>query len=169
MQFIPINKLSITFIILLLFGANQLSAQKMIRMDNTFNSKTKKYYVGEELTFKIEGEKEWITEEIVDILADENVIRFENRLISPDNITAIKSFAGDRPTKILSVSLYSFGASWLFWSLAGILAGTPITWLAPIVSGSAALIGWVTRLLFKTKVYHIGRRRVLRLIDITFP
>ena len=76
---------------LLCFTSNSFG-QKVLQMEKRGKAKTKKFYIGDELTYQLEGDKEWYTEVIQDILVEQNSILFPSRIISIDQIRKIKTF-----------------------------------------------------------------------------
>lgn len=146
------------------------SAQKFIQMEKYGSAKVKKYYVGEEITYKIkEFPNDWTTSIIEDIVMEENLVVFNNRTIRLDEITTIRSFKPANWSKPIAKNLYRFGLSWGVFSLLGPLAGFPITWAALIVPATAYTTGFLIKNLFRHRTYKLGKRRWLRMLDMSQP
>ena len=142
------------------------SAQKVLQMEKRGKIKTTKFYLGEELIFRLKGSKEWYTDIMVDIKVEEKIIVFSERFVKVSDITTIKEYR--RGARIAEGSLYSFGASWLGFSLLGTLDGVPLNDLAWKVPASSVGLGFLIRKLFYVKKYRIGKKRKLRVLDISF-
>ena len=146
-----------------------LTAQKFIQMEKYGSAKVKKYYIGDELTYKIkEFGDDWLTETIEDIHMQDNLVQFKNRVIKLNDIIAIRSFQRSRWSKPIGQKLYLFGISWGVFSLLSPLAGLPITWAAAIVPGVAFTTGFLLQVIFKHRTYKLGKgkRRWLRMLDM---
>ena len=144
------------------------NAQKVLQMEKRGKVNTKKFYMGEELTFKLKGQGEWITDVMVDIKVEEGIIIFSERYIKVDDIRLIKSFKNARFAKSAQVSLYTFGIGWLAFSLGGTLAGEPLNNLSWQVPATSLALGWIIKKLFYSRKYKIGKKRRLRLLDLSF-
>ncbi len=156
------------FTLFLLFGTFSTSAQKFIQMEKYGSPKVKKYFIGEEITYKLkEFPDDWTTSIIEDIVMEENLVVFNNRTIKLDEITTIRSFKPARWSVPISKNLYRFGLSWGFFSLLGPLVGFPITWAALIVPATAYTTGFLIKNLFRHRTYRLGKRRWLRMLDMS--
>jgi hypothetical protein len=154
---------------LLLIGLNTTTgnAQKFIQMEKYGSAKVKKYYIGDELTYKLrEYPNDWTTGVIEDIILAENLVVFTNRAVKLGEITDIRSFKPVRWSVPLAKNLYRFGVSWGVFSLLGPLVDTPITWAAAIVPASAFVTGFLIKRIFKQRTYRLGKRRWLRMLDM---
>ena len=157
------------FLLLIIFwGASDLSAQKFIQMEKYGSAKVKKYYIGDELTYKLkEFPNDWTTSTIEDIVMEENIVIFHNRIIKLDELIAIRSFKPSRWSVPISKNLYRFGLSWGVFSLLGTLVDTPLTWAAAIVPATAFATGFLIKSIFKHRTYKLGKRRWLRMLDMS--
>ena len=155
------------FVLVLIIAWNETQAQKVIRIDNVYNLKSKRFYIGDVLVFQLKGEDHWYREEIIDIMPDQNAILFSNRVASQGDITAIRTYKVRNFGKVISRSLYTFGSGWLLWSALGTLAGGTFTLSAVIISGTALMTGLLFDLIFRHRTYKIGKRRVIRLLHLT--
>lgn len=162
-----IMRLALSILLLSSIFLTNSFGQKVLQMEKRGKVKTKKYYIGQELTYQLKGDDYWYTERIQDILVNENSILFANRLIHIDNISKIKSFRNRGWSKAISTSLFSF--SGVFVSLSLIASATTswstgtLVWLFPAIAVPAGLL---IRFLFKSKTYKLGKKRKLRLLDL---
>ena len=160
--------LNFTFLLLALFflGASSVFAQKILQIEKYGNPKARKYFIGDEITYQLKGEKDWFTETIEDIILSENAVLFTHHLVKIEDIGAIKTYKNRRWSKSLGQNLYLFGGSWVFFSLIGPLVDWPITKAIYIVPAIAVVTGWLIQKIFKSKTYKLGKKRKLRLLDL---
>lgn len=153
---------------LFLFTTLPVHAQKVLQIEKRGTIKTKKIYLGEPLTYRLKGSKDWQTETIIDIKVEEELIIFSDHFIKVSDIKTLKSYKNARMANSVEKSLYTFAASWLLFSLGGTLAGEPLndlTWKVPV---SSTILGWSFKKIFTTRKYRIGKKRRLRVLDLSF-
>lgn len=147
-----------------------LSAQKVLQIERYGSPRTTKLYIGDELTFKVYGDDMWRTRYLEDLIIDRNVVVLDDRYINMKDIEALKYQRGW--TKPIQVSLYTFGTAWSVFALIGTLTdGNPDTRYRAsdaIVSGVSLSMGWSIQQLFGTNIIRFGKRRRLRMLDLTF-
>ena len=157
-------------LILFLFAVfNNGVAQKFLQIEKYGKTKVTKFYIGDELTYQIKGDKKtWYTGTINDLIIDENLILFENRAVKMKDITAIRTFKNAVLSRSLSFQLYAFaGGFGLFSLLASAVGWWQISAFTIIVVGTAFLAGLLVRHIFKWKTYKLGKRKWLRMLDLT--
>ena len=86
-------------------------------MEKRGKIETKKYYLGEELTFQLKGGSDWYTDVMIEIKVEEGIIIFSERFLKVEDIKTIKSYKNAQFANRMEKSLYSFGAAWLLFSL----------------------------------------------------
>ena len=162
--------MKISYLLLFFFFVSFLpaQAQKILQMEKKGKVKTKKHYLGEEITFQLKGGSDWYTDVMIDIKVKEKIIVFSERFVKVGDIKSIKSYKNARFVNRTEKSLYSFGAAWLLFSLGGTLAGEPLNDLTWKVPATSAGLGFLIKRLFYTRKYRIGKRRKLRVLDISF-
>ena len=143
-------------------------AQKFLQMEKAGTFKVKRYYPGDEVTFKISGDDSWYTEEILDVLVDDGLVLFSYRAIPVTDITHIRSFKMQRWSKPIGNQLYNFGLGWLVFSLGAALAGTPLTNAVIVVPASSGIIGFLIQKIFRRRTFKMNKSRKLRLLNLTF-
>ncbi|MEM9820601.1 MAG: hypothetical protein AAF985_05995 [Bacteroidota bacterium] len=158
-----------SLLLLLLCGIclNSARGQKVLQMEKYGKAKTKKYFIGDVLTYQLEGDDLWYTEVIQDILVEEESLLFPSRLIPIDQIRKIKSFKNRRWSRALGTSLFLFSGGFMGLSLIA-AATTSFTlgtnfWLFPAI---AVPLGFLVRWIFKSKTYKLGKKRKLRVLDL---
>ena len=154
---------------LCLFLSNNILSQKVLQIEKYGKAKTKKIYLGEQLTFQLKGSKDWYSEILVDLKTEEQILVFTNRYVKVGDIVALKTFKTAGMAKNLQYSLYSFAVSWAFYSLgARLFFDEPLTEAAAVVPATSIALGWSIRKLFSYKKIRIGKRKRLRALDIGF-
>ncbi len=156
----------IMFLILSL-SCSTIEAQVYLQLEKRGSFKVTRYAEGDEVCFKLKGKyQDFRTEYIERIIPEEHIIVFTNGMVHVDNIAAIKSFKRSKWSNPLGISLINFGLGWGVFSLGAVFAGTPLTWTTAVVVGTAVTIGWLVRKVFRYKIYKIGTRRRLRILDL---
>lgn len=148
-----------------LFLSNFLFAQKVLQLEKYGSAKVKKFYIGDELTYRIAGDKTWYQGTIQDLKIEENIILFEDRFVYLKDITKLRKYR--HWTKGLFRQSLAFAGGWLFFSLAGTLVGWELTLSTIVVPGATVAVTWITYKLFYKKNYKLGKRRWLRMLDLT--
>lgn len=147
-----------------------VSAQKVLQIERYGSPRTTKLYIGDEFTYKVYGDDLWRTRQLEDLIIDRNVIVLDDRYVNLKDIEALRYRRGW--TQPISISLYTFGTAWSAFALVGTLTdGDPDTRYRPsdaIVSGVSLGLGWGIQKLFGTKTIRLGKRRRLRMLDLTF-
>ena len=145
------------------------TAQKFLQIEKVNSLKVRKFYIGDEITFQVEDFPDyWRTEIIDNILVEEEVLLFSQGMVNVGDIKAIRTYDTRPLANRASIGLYSFGAGWVFFSLADALLGGALTWSVAIVSGTAFATGFIFKQIFKHRTHKIGKRKRLRLLDLTF-
>jgi len=155
-------------LLLFFFFASTLSAQKFLQLEKAGSFKVKRYHPGEEVTFKIKGDDYWYTEDILDVLIEDQIVLFTYRAIPIGDITHIRSFKQKKWSKPVGQQLYNFGAAWLLFSLGATIGGTPLSESSFTVPLAAGTLGFLVQKIFRHQTYKIGKRRRLRLLDLSF-
>ena len=145
-----------------------LFGQKYIQIETRNRYKVKRFTVGETLTFKLEGKDEvWRTQEITNILPEQNIILMDNQMVKIENIACFRRersfFQG------VARQLYKFGAAWLLYSAGDhLVAKTPFTKKDLNVPATSLATGFILQKSLKYKYTRFGNRKRLRLIDLNF-
>jgi hypothetical protein len=155
-------------LIIFLISSTFVYGQKFLQMEKYGSLKVKKYYIGDDITYQLTGDKIWYTETIQDLIIEENIILFADHYIKIDDIRTIKSFKSREWSKRTGIQLYAFAGGWVLFSLAGSLTSEwELKWDTAIIAGAAILTGFLIQQIFKSKKYKIGKKRKLRMLDIT--
>ncbi len=155
-------------LILFLGISNLVFGQKFLQIEKYGSPKVKKFYIGDDLTYRIKGDKTWYTGTIQDLIIAEDIILFENRFVKMGDITMMRKRLGW--SQKIGTQLYIFAGSWLFFSGTAALVGWwEVRWDTAIIAGSALVTGFLIKKIFKYKKYKFGKRRRLRMLDISIP
>ena len=143
--------------------------QKFLQIEKYGKTKVEKFYIGDELNYQIEGDnKTWYNGTINDLVIEENLIVFGNRAVNMKDISAIRTFKNAKWSRVMSFQLYAFAAGFGGISLLASLVGWwEITAFTIVVVGVAIAAGLLIRHLFKWKTYKMGKRKWLRMLDLT--
>jgi hypothetical protein len=100
-------------LLLLLFTLSSLSlfGQKMLLLERANRAKTTRYYIGEELRFRLTGEENyWYQRTITDILPESNTLMLDNFAVKLADIQTIK--VRRKPIwRIVGGAAFSLGAT----------------------------------------------------------
>ncbi len=159
----------IAFLLILLTAAIAPSkAQLYLQMERYGQARVTKFAPGTELTYRLEGQKEWETAVLERILPEENKILLGIHYLDPAQISAIRSFHPRRWSRPIGTNLYIFGASWTGFSLGAWIAdrNDPYSAGDAIVTATALTSGFLLQKLFSHKTYRMGEKRWLRILDM---
>jgi hypothetical protein len=151
--------------LLVAVGFNFCGGQKVLQVERFGKAETKKIYIGEELNYRVKGDKTWYEGTIQDILVDDGIVLFDQRYVRVDEITSLRKRM--RWSKPFGRQLYTFAGGWLLFSAGGTLVGWEFGWDTVIIAGAAVVTGFLIQKIFRFKKYKIGKRRRLRLLDLT--
>ncbi len=158
------------FLFVCLFAAREASAQKVLQIEKYGRAKTEKFYIGDPVTYQVQGEDIWHTRYIEDLLIDRDLIMFDDRYVALDDIRAFRYDVGI--AKAASISLYTFGAAWSGFALVGTLTdGDPDTNYRAsdaVVTGVSIGLGFLLGELLSKRTVKFGGRKRLRMLDLSF-
>jgi hypothetical protein len=143
--------------------------QKFMQIEKYGKTKVHKFYIGDELTYQIKGDKKtWYNGTINNLLVDEKIIVFENRAVKMSEIIAIRTFENAGVSRSMSFILFTFATGYGGITLLATLVGWwEITPFAVVVVGVALAGGLLIRHLLKWKTHKMGKRKWLRMLDLT--
>lgn len=98
----------------LLFSQNALG-QKFLQLERIHSPKTRKFFVGDEITFQMGGQ--WYTRVIEDISYDQKLVIFPKGTAHVDSIMALRSFKPRSWSKPIGNQLYNFAIAWTGFAL----------------------------------------------------
>jgi len=158
-------RLYLLFIVCVL-SATSAFAQKFIQLEKTNRARTTKFYVGQEITYRLKTDTEWHIATITDAQMGAQVVALDRTTMPVSDIAAIRL---QHPGLLRNAgpALMIFGASWAGFSLIGaafdnykLTAGTAI------VSGTGLASGFILHQIFKNKNIKLNDRRRLRAVEI---
>lgn len=145
--------------------------QRFLQLEKANSMKRFKFAEGDELTYKIKSDPGyWYTQKIHQIQVDDGILVMDIGYVNIDEIIAIKTFKNQDWSKAMGNKLLQFASSWFVYSLGGALtpAGA-LGWAALTVPLTAISFGLLLKGLFKSKTHRIGKRKRIRLLDLSFP
>lgn len=163
----------LTFLLLLCLLATQLplQAQRVLLLENSRSSKAQRYFEGQEIVFRMKGDKFWQNGYIRELRPDIQSIVVNDRYVMLNELDALQLPGSGFATGI-GYSLMTFGAGWSFFALLGYATDRqPDTRYS---TGDAAVTlaamgsGFLIKSLFARKKYKLSDKKRLRIVDITF-
>lgn len=153
----------------LVAASHQTKAQVFLQLERFNNPKSLKFEIGETLEFRLkEFPDTWRKEIIIDLIADEQLIVFEDNYYS---VQEIKNLRLRYPAvKTLGLRFMQFSAAWLVYGGIATLAseGYTIGSRELLIGGSFALGGYLMRTIFSKKKVKLSSRKRLRVMDLRF-
>lgn len=151
-------------------GSQSVQSQVVLYFEKMSDVTPQKIYAGQKISVKLKGyQEDWTTVKIERILKDENIILYDGGMFDLEDIIYIRM---TRPwASTISVSMISFGTSWLVYGgIAHFAVGTFTFGLDTAVIGAGSIIGgWLIRKLFRWKKYKIGKKNRLKILDLSWP
>ena len=148
-----------------------VQSQKILQIEKVNSLKSIRYFVGDEITYKLKSDPDyWYTEIISDVIPQDSIVILQIGYVHLKEIAEIKVTDARKWSVLIGNKLVQFGLSWGFWSVVGgTFSSTPIGWAALTVPLVSAGVGSIIKFLFKSKRHKIGKRKRLRLLDLSFP
>lgn len=150
------------------------SAQVVLQMEKYGTPKTKKFYIGQKITYLLNGQTEWFDGTIDDLITDRNLVVFDKRYTKLEDIAGIRTYQNRGWSRAAAGSLYTFGLAWTGFSLVSSLVkvdppdiNDPYTWGDVGVAGVSIGLGYLVQRMFRHNTYKFGKKRRLRLVDLT--
>jgi hypothetical protein len=143
-------------------------AQKALLLEKEGTFRTRKFYIGDHLVYKLKQDTEqWLDEVIIELELESGTIFFENRTVNVNQIYAVQIRDAGNFMRQLSAILTTFSYSVGFWSLVSLAFDDAVTpaWIG--IGLGSFIAGQLLRITF-FKTYKLNRRKRLRLIDLTF-
>lgn len=158
----------LAFIFLLALATAPVFAQKMLLLERANNPKPTKFYIGDQLHYRLAGQEDyWYDRSITDMLPEKNTILLDNFPVQLGDISYLK-VRRKGIWRIVGGTLFTFGASLAFATTIAVLyrdEGTNYGALYATSVGSAG-VGYYLNTRRKLKM---GDRHRLRLIEIDLP
>lgn len=122
------------------------------------------FKVGDEMTFKMKDFDHFYTFEITDLKNDSIV--FDNHIVRLHQIQAVKyPRVAEGFARSASVSLYTFGASWLAFTGVDDAMGNDPSWIrAGMIAATSATLGVLVRVFARPKTYALDEDVYLRIL-----
>jgi hypothetical protein len=147
-----------------------VSGQKVLQIEKFGKAKTEKIDIGSYLIYQVNNDNIWSEGFIRDLRVDQNIIEFDDRFVNLDDITALRYER--RWPKQLGTQLALFGVAWSGFALIGTLTDnnpdTNYRWSDAVVTGASVGIGLSLPLFVKDKTVKLGKRKRMRMLDLSF-
>lgn len=140
---------------------------QFLRMEKINSAKTKRFYVGQEVRYKVDGNK-WKKGVIEKLDFVQQMVFFSTGPARIKDIIGIQTLGQYGFSQVVKYKLITFGASVLFYSVFNPLNGMAYpVWALAVGPGSIAL-GFLLSEALKQNYYRIGSKWRLRLLDLSF-
>lgn len=160
---------------LISFSSLNSDAQIFFQYEQANSLKVRKYQAGDIIKFRLKqfGE-EWITDDIRQIVPEDNTLVFYDQIIQLDEIT---HFQYDRPwANSVGTSLMTFGTSWLVFggaieglrSIDAIETDYKFGTDTAIIGVSTILTGYLTKKLWSKAIKKMNKKNRVRIVDVRF-
>lgn len=148
-----------------------LSAQRVLLLERANQSKSERLMEGDEITFRLRGDKFWQSGNIAELRPDIQAMVINDRFIMLEEIESLR-FPGSRFGSGIGLSLITFGAGWSAFALVGYATDGDETTAYSATDMSVTLTtvgtGLLLRQIFSRKKFKVNDRRRLRIVDLTF-
>ncbi len=161
---------SIFFMFLFFISLQTVSAQKVLLIERRGTPVTQRIEMYEDLTFQLKDDKAgWYTRTILDLDPNAQLIFLGDSWISVNDIVKIKLKRQRTLVNILGGALQAGGISMFVGDVWYTLAGNPEFSQGGMEFGVLNFaVGTAIRKLFAPIKYTIGKKRRLRVVDLTF-
>jgi hypothetical protein len=160
------------FLICLLLTVSSFAfSQKVLRLDTKSTASKMSFFIGQTITFKLDDVKNndiWFTEPIVDFDIERGIIQFDKWQVHYKDIIAIRNPNSNRFGKTMATTIKTFGAGLIvFGALGSLSKDCPNCKEAVILGVGISALGWILDWIIPTRVYKLGKKNRLRLLDLT--
>ena len=149
-------------------AAATTDAQVVLYLEEMTEIKAIKIYEGSTISIKTEIEPRWTNYKIDRLLDKDSVILHETGMIHLTEITHIRRER--RWVRALGVAMQRFGYAYLAYGAIAAVAGEfqmDGNFLAIGIVPIAA--GWLMQKIWRHKIYKIGKKNRLKILDLSFP
>jgi len=156
-------------ILLMLFCGGYIHAQKILILEKTRSSKTTKFYIGQEITYRLGSDKIWRRGTILELHYENQAVQFSNANdVQLSQIDALRFYQIQQTGKAISNSIWTFGGGWGLFSIGDEIATGENDWsLTGHVALTSAALGGVIWLATRKRTKRLGKRHRLRITDLT--
>ena len=144
------------------------TAQLFLNLEKSGSAYSERIYPGKVLTFKVTGDEDWRTAELIDLKPETNLIVFANHAHPIESIIALRSDKRLKFSNRLSKGLMTFGLSWSAYAGIGALVYEDYQYekVDAVISGTAILTGFLVGKLLRYKTIPLKNNYRLRIIDM---
>lgn len=148
------------FIALLsLFFLETMEAQKLLQLEKVNSPKTRKYFIGTEITFEKEGQ--WYTRVIEDVSYEENLIIFAKGHVNVGEIDNFRTYDRQKWSRPIGNQLINFAVAYTLFSVVGGAVdeepAEDIIARSAVVGGTSAGLGLGLKKLFRRRTYSMKK------------
>jgi len=152
---------------LFLLSQVELPAQKFLQMDMFGKKKAMRFDIGDELMFKVKGDKNFYSVPIRDLNFETGEIILPKGQVLLSDIVEIQVISESISRKILGRKLFVFGASFTGIGIFdAVVYGSTFGPIGITVGVVTLMSGILLRWVFKKRTFKVGKKRQLRIIDL---
>jgi hypothetical protein len=146
-----------------------LSGQVFLQLERKFEVKAYKYGVGDILHFQATMQSgDWQRREIEQVFPAEKYIVFTDGYVPLDEIYKVQ--IENKPARMAGYMFTAFGAGWvLFGGIAHVATPNNFGTRDAVIGGLSLGLGSLLTHVISKKVFTIGPRARLRIVDTRFP
>jgi hypothetical protein len=161
------QRFSYLLLFLVMLPLQMVCGQVMLQMERYGTPQTRKFQVGERLSYRTVNNSEWTTEEIIRLIPEDSIIVTENRYLRLSEVTSIR-IRRDWNTA-LGYTFLSFGGGWWLFSAGAALVDPddPFQFGDLLVGGISLVLSALLIFGLRWRRFRLGKKRWLRIVDLT--
>lgn len=165
------HKTFLLYLLFLLAALPLLNAQRVLLLENMRSSKADRFYEGQAIVFRMQGDNFWQDGFITELRPDIQSIVINDRFVMLDEVEALQLPGAGFATGI-GYSLMTFGLGWSAFALVGYATdGQEDTRYSGMDLGVTLVSvgsGFLLKSLFAKRQYKLSDRKRLRIVDLSF-
>lgn len=147
-----------------------LQAQKVMLLETTGQIESRRFYIGDEMDIKLKNDDHgWYKTILTDMNIDRELVFFDFGMVRLDEIAVLRTEKQKTLPRSIRNKLLMGGLSFILLSPLNLAIGEDYPVWALYVGGSMIAAGFLQEfVLDKTLKHRMGKRKRLRLVDLTF-
>jgi len=144
-----------------------VTGQVVLYLEDMNEVKAIKIPEGSVVSLKTTEEKVWTYYKLDRLLAEEKIILHERGFIDLDQVTHIR--IQRKWVKAIGNSLMSFGAAWTVYGVIAAAATNTVQFETSLLGIIPFAAGYIMKKVWLHKIYPIGKKNRLKILDLSFP
>lgn len=145
------------------------TGQIVLSFEKASKTKTQKYFIGDEITYRKAGDEEFREGKIARLIENDSIVVLDQQYVKLREIAALRTYNNRVWSRRLGNQLYGFAGGWLLFTAGDELISSEYTsdWeMAAWVSGTSILTGILIQTIFKKKTHKLGASKRLRILNL---